>query len=380
MPQFLAQTPAIRHEITIDDSIGEDSSGRAMIQRELIRLGNEKKVNLVRLHGVSGLPGELEADCLSVFLADAVPVNRLVNALSRVAISFERKSLLIASESDLMGSEPVPSQLLNVRRKLIQERLAGVHADMGESAWLIQTVGEMLGKSELSSNEMDASLEHLGIDSLGRLQLWHSFKRKFPNSKMSQISSTLPLKMLVGAQDEEGIAKEEQIRKKTTWLALHGFRTNPLIMEHQIGLFMNEMFGENVHVVYAQAPHAARGPCPQGIQDGFEWWYTEQDESYDEGWKGSKPKCYKDGTWRVPYLLKPLLAFYEENGWLNQELFRNLQDAHEQMNLLDFTQYISSDGAEHPVIKKMITSIMLDSPTLTRKQKINLLTQKFKNN
>jgi hypothetical protein len=104
------------------------------------------------------------------------------------------------------------------------------------------------------------------------------------------------------------------------------------------------------------------------------------DRFNDEGWKGSKPKCYNEGTWRVPYLLKPLLEFYEENGWLNQELFRNLQDVHEQMNLLDFTQYISSDGAEHPVIKKMITSIMLDSPTLTRKQKINLLTQKFKNN
>jgi hypothetical protein len=104
------------------------------------------------------------------------------------------------------------------------------------------------------------------------------------------------------------------------------------------------------------------------------------DKFNDDGWRGSKPSCYKDGTWKAPYLLKPLVAFYEENGWLNQELFRNLQDVHEQMDLLDFTQYISSDGADHPVIKKMITSIMLDSPTLTRKQKINLLTQKFKNN
>ena len=104
------------------------------------------------------------------------------------------------------------------------------------------------------------------------------------------------------------------------------------------------------------------------------------DKFNDDGWRGIKPKCYKDGTWKVPYLLKPLAEFYEENGWLNQELFRNLQSVHEQMNLLDFTQYISSDGADHPVIKKMITSIMLDSPTLTRKQKINLLTQKFKNN
>ena len=59
-------------------------------------------------------------------------------------------------------------------------------------------------------------------------------------------------------------------------------------MEHQLNGFMKEVFGETVRVIYAQAPHAARGPCPQGIQDGFEWWYASDKESYDDGWRGSQ--------------------------------------------------------------------------------------------
>lgn len=107
-------------------------------------------------------------------------------------------------------------------------------------------------------------------------------------------------------------------------------------------------------------------------------------ESYNHhfgsnGWQGGKPKDLKKGQWRLPHFLEAMCSFYKEKGWLNQDLFRKLEDVDTQLNNLSFTEFIKPEGCDHPVIKTMVTRIMLDSPTTTRKQKINILTQKLKN-
>jgi predicted esterase len=188
--------------------------------------------------------------------------------------------MIITTESDLVSDRAVPAQFRDVRRQLIEQR--GKGGDSDECSWLLGSIAKQLGKDELSQSDLSKSLEHLGIDSLGRLQLWHSFKKHFPNSRLTQLSSSVPVGSLVGAPTN----KSPITRSKQRWLALHGFRTNPLIMEHQVAEVMKMLLGENVDVMYAQAPHVARGPCPQGVQDGFEWWYKNGELSYETGWIG----------------------------------------------------------------------------------------------
>ena len=257
--------------------ISETESGQ--VQIELNRIFGIQTVRVFRVESLEMLP---HSDCVSVLVTPRVSGKQLVHVLQRIENTSMGNCLIVGTDDDFIGHEPVPVEFGHIREALIQDRLKNAQVGVGESAWLSQTVAEMLGKETLSGQEMDATLEHLGIDSLGRLQLWHSFKRKFPNSRMSQISPNVPLRMIVGHVDTE------ETRTAQTWLALHGFRTNPLIMEHQVGSVLKDLVnGGAVDVVYAQAPHAARGPCPQGIQDGFEWWYTDGSQSYEDGWRGS---------------------------------------------------------------------------------------------
>jgi len=155
--------------------------------------------------------------------------------------------VLITTESELAGPRAVPRVFRKIRQTIIENRMVNTHADGGESAWLLNAIAKQLGKESLTLGEMDKSIEHLGIDSLGRLQLWHSFKKHFPNSRLTQLSANMSVKILIGADvPEQTVAGGGQ-----RWLAIHGFRTNPLIMEHQVGEFLRKLVGNNVFVIYA---------------------------------------------------------------------------------------------------------------------------------
>ena len=182
--------------------------------------------------------------------------------------------LYIKPELTIIGPNPAGPELQSLRKLLLAKIQTSSDVRQSESSWLKEAIAKLLGKESV---DLSGSLEQLGIDSLGRLQLWHAFRRQFPNSRMAQLSANQPLSVVLG---EERTSREE----KPKWLAIHGFRTNPSVIEHQLGEFVPAFIGD-VELVCPQAPHPARGPCPHG-GEGFEWWSAIEDSSYEGGWIG----------------------------------------------------------------------------------------------
>jgi hypothetical protein len=203
-------------------------------------------------------------------------VESVVDIVCRLPRNKSFEKIAIVPESLVLG--PFPNCDLLVARGELLKSITTQGLKESESAWLISKVTSLVGKAELSDGDLEASFESLGIDSLGRLQLWHSFKRQFPHSKISsQFSAETSLRSAVV------LTPVTSDRKK--WLAIHGFRTNPIVMEHQLGELV-KLLGD-IELVCVQAPHAARGLCPDGIEDGYEWWSADRDTSYVNGWIGN---------------------------------------------------------------------------------------------
>ena len=198
-----------------------------------------------------------------------------VTALLAQLPAVDERLVIVLPERVLVGPESVRKEFRDVRNSIMKslETVGGVRQD--ERTWLEAAVSKAVGKSALSEKEITATLEQLGIDSLGRLQLWHSFRRQFPHSKfVSQFAPSASLQSMFVKRTET---------KKEVWLGIHGFRTSADVLQHQLADFVERM--DDIEVKYVQAPHAARGPCPHD-GPGFEWWSAQADKSYTDGWIG----------------------------------------------------------------------------------------------
>ena len=185
--------------------------------------------------------------------------------------------MVVVPESALIGSAPVDKQFLKARRNLLAQTSTVVK--QSETDWLVAAVAKAIGNESLSDSDREASLEQLGIDSLGRLQLSNSFKRQFPHSKLSvQFSRLTSLASIITAGRQSNQAPKKRL------LAIHGFRTNALVIRSQLAELI-ERIG-NVEVVTIEGPHPARGPLPDGVENGYEWWYSTKHTSYHTGWLG----------------------------------------------------------------------------------------------
>ena len=225
-----------------------------------------KKMNFNALHII---------ESMTVYESADLSEESILRSLSLVApLGSESTALILVNESWLMGRDAVPSAFRGVRKQLLA---AWEEGDKDEQSWVENAVAKLLAKPFLSPKDLELSLEELGIDSLGRLQLWHNFRRQFPHSKSSHMSSTISLGRIFGTRT---------VTNGDKWLALHGFRTNPAVIEHQLGALIAKLLPD-AQFVYPAAPHEAKGPCPIEGQ-GFEWWSSDkQGTAYETGWIGS---------------------------------------------------------------------------------------------
>ena len=82
-----------------------------------------------------------------------------------------------------------------------------------------------------------------------------------------------------------GQSPTEHSAVREKWIALHSFRSDPDTFKEQLSELVTKL--GDMDVVYVQAPHAHRGPCPFG-DSGFEWWSAPEDVSYMGGWIGKE--------------------------------------------------------------------------------------------
>ena len=99
---------------------------------------------------------------------------------------------------------------------------------------------------------------------------------------------------------------------------------------------------------------------------------------YERGYHGTRPKSLESAQFNHLPTMKILMTYYQEKGWINQDIVRILEDVHHKMEVLEFTKHIKDTGFKDPVITQMITTQMLRSEHTTRAQKIQLLTKQLK--
>ena len=99
---------------------------------------------------------------------------------------------------------------------------------------------------------------------------------------------------------------------------------------------------------------------------------------YERGYHGTRPKSLESAQFNNLPTMKILMTYYQEKGWINQDIVRILEDVHHKMEVLEFTKHIKDTGFKDPVITQMITTQMLRSEHTTRAQKIQLLTKQLK--
>jgi 3-oxoacyl-(acyl-carrier-protein) synthase/NADPH:quinone reductase-like Zn-dependent oxidoreductase/acyl-CoA synthetase (AMP-forming)/AMP-acid ligase II len=214
----------------------------------------------------------------SVWIDPSVPVN----IIDRIPRGFG--DLIVCRESSLVGANPVFKPLRKARASLIEKISSeSSKADQSEHEWLVHAVVKLVGSESIS---FDSSFEQLGIDSLGRLQLWHSFKRQFPLSKLAAFPFTGTTSLDALKENNSGLTPKSFGKLK--WLGIHGFRTNEVVIQIQLAELVERM-GSSVELLTVRAPFRAKGPCPEGIEEGFEWWSsTETNSSYQQGWVGDQ--------------------------------------------------------------------------------------------
>ena len=215
----------------------------------------------------------------SVWIDSSFSSKSLLSALRRIHAPVSGH-LVVVSPAKLVGEDPVPQAFREIRKNALSTLSGSGNVKGSESAWIQTTIASMIGKPKLGDIELSSSLEQLGIDSLGRLQLRNAFKRQFPHSRLNQFGSTVSISQIFSKDH----SAEKSIEPTRKWLALHGFRTSPEVLQHQLAEFI-DMFLSDAKVDFIQAPHAARGPCPHG-GEGFEWWSAVEDDSYEGGWIG----------------------------------------------------------------------------------------------
>lgn len=99
---------------------------------------------------------------------------------------------------------------------------------------------------------------------------------------------------------------------------------------------------------------------------------------YERGYSSGRPKSLESAQFNNLPTMKILMNYYQEKGWINQDIVRILEDVHHKMEVLEFTKHIRDTGFKDPVITQMITTQMLRSEHTTRAQKIQLLTKQLK--
>ena len=99
---------------------------------------------------------------------------------------------------------------------------------------------------------------------------------------------------------------------------------------------------------------------------------------YERGYSSTRPKSLESAQFNNLPTMKILMNYYQEKGWINQDIVRILEDVHHKMEVLEFTKHIKDTGFKDPVITQMITTQMLRSEHTTRAQKIQLLTKQIK--
>jgi predicted esterase len=246
------------------------------LQREISRIFPEASEIVVR--GLDQVDFH-QSQQRSVWIDSSLSSKSVLSALRRIHAPVSGH-LVVVSPAKLVGEDPVPRAFREIRNNALSTLSGAGNVKGSESAWIQTTIASMIGKPKLGDIELSSSLEQLGIDSLGRLQLWHAFKRQFPHSRLNQFGSTVSLSHIF-CKDHSA---EKYIKPTRKWLAIHGFRTSPDVLQHQLAELI-DMFLSDAKVDFVQAPHAARGPCPHG-GEGFEWWSAVEDDSYEGGWIG----------------------------------------------------------------------------------------------
>jgi len=99
---------------------------------------------------------------------------------------------------------------------------------------------------------------------------------------------------------------------------------------------------------------------------------------YERGYSSGRPKSLESAQFNHLPTMKIMMTYYQEKGWINQDIVRILEDVHHKMEVLEFTKHIKDTGFKDPVITQMITTQMLRSEHTTRAQKIQLLTKQLK--
>ena len=99
---------------------------------------------------------------------------------------------------------------------------------------------------------------------------------------------------------------------------------------------------------------------------------------YERGYHGGRARSLETAQFNNLPTMRILMNYYQEKGWINQDIVRILEDVHHKMEVLEFTKHIKDTGFIDPVITQMITTQMLRSEHTTRAQKIQLLTKQLK--
>ena len=99
---------------------------------------------------------------------------------------------------------------------------------------------------------------------------------------------------------------------------------------------------------------------------------------YERGYHGGRARSLETVQFNNLPTMRILMNYYQEKGWINQDIVRILEDVHHKMEVLEFTKHIKDTGFKDPVITQMITTQMLRSEHTTRAQKIQLLTKQLK--
>jgi NADPH:quinone reductase-like Zn-dependent oxidoreductase/predicted esterase len=287
--------PVAVSDQSVDDKVGLD---RLSIEAVKTVFPNRSRVIVENLKNLN--IDSVNRDTEIVWV-DSAGLAGLGSVFNRIPESVRQMAhIAILRESELIGPKCVHPSLRAARKQFSTETQSMSGVGRSEREWLYQAVGKLIGEHAITSDQEKATFESLGIDSLGRLQLWHSFKRQFPHSKLSSpFSNSTCLKSFfdgkVGADREAGARKR--------WLAIHGFRTNAVVIQHQLAELVGAL--GDVEIVTVQASHRARGPCPDGIEEGFEWWSNPNAVSYHEGWIGD------DGLEKS---VDEIVKFVKENG------------------------------------------------------------------
>lgn len=96
------------------------------------------------------------------------------------------------------------------------------------------------------------------------------------------------------------------------------------------------------------------------------------DHYLSSNWYGSRlDDNLKD--FKLNYNLNCMQSFYEEKGWINQDLLSKFESITAKFKTFSFLEFIKPEGLDQPIIKKMIREYILQDSNITKLEKIKLL-------